>query len=259
VGNGAGSFPLTHLRERDNGVDLRSARQPHQLELQVLSELGLVGFALLMAGFAGLGWAGVRAVRSGRDPAVGLPLALLAALLVQSQLDWTWSVPGVALPALAAGGVVVASAGSTERIRSTSARRLNPFAAGGLAALTLAIMASALLPWWSQEQVASGYSALAAGRPAAAETRAGEARALNPLSIEPLLLRAVASRLRGDRAEQRDALREATRLQPDNPRAWSRLAGALGDVAEGRAAWTRVLALNPYDESARAALERGEA
>jgi O-antigen ligase len=61
VGEGAGSFPLVHLRERTTGEDRLNVRQPHNLVLEIASGLGLVGLALLGCLVAGVAWAGARA------------------------------------------------------------------------------------------------------------------------------------------------------------------------------------------------------
>ncbi|MCU0308847.1 MAG: O-antigen ligase family protein [Thermoleophilia bacterium] len=251
LGNGAGSFPLVHLRERDQGEDRLRVRQPHQLALQALVELGPLGVLLLGAAVGGIAWAAVRARRRAADPTVGLPIAVAAAFLVQSQLDWSWSIPALAAAAAGAGGVVIAAAAPGARERPALPRWALPVLAGAV----LVMVASTLLPWWSQEQVNAGNQAIAAGRPAAAEARADEARALNPLSVQPLILRAQAAALRGDPVAVVSAAREATEVQPDNPATWKLLARLLGTATpEAVRAWRRVLELSPRDQSARQAL-----
>ena len=110
----------------------------------------------------------------------------------------------------------------------------------------------------SQEKVSSGNRAISAGQPAVAEARAAEASDLNPLAIQPWLLRARAAALMDNPVGLRDAARRATEVQPDNPAGWSLLAIAYGDTPAGAAAWRRVLVLNPQDARARLALEATE-
>lgn len=251
IGEGAGSFALVHLRERVTPENRLNVRQPHQLVLEVFSGLGVIGLALLACLIGGVVWAAVRARHNRAGPAAALPLAVVAAFLLQSQLDWTWTVPALTTAAMAAAGVLIAAAapGPAALARAASAGR------AALAWVVAPIvMASALLPWWSQEQVAKGNAAVAAGQPAVAEARASDAAALNPFSIQPLLLRARAAALRNDPVALRDAARDATIVQPDNPGGWTVLALALGDTPAGRAAWRHVLVLNPLDQRARAAL-----
>ena len=252
VGEGAGSFPLVHLRERTTGEDRLNVRQPHNLVLEIASGLGLVGLALLGCLVAGVAWAGARAWQRRGPPTIALPLAVFAAFLLQSQLDWTWTVPALTTVSMAAAGVMIAAAAPGPAPPGRSVPR--PVVAGAWA-LAPIIMLSALIPWWSQEKVAQGNQAISAGQPAVAEERAQEASDLNPLAIQPWLLRARAAALLDDPAGMRAAARRATQVQPGNPAGWALLAVAYGDTPEGLAAWRQVLVLSPNDARARLALE----
>ncbi len=66
LGVGAGNYPRSYYQQRATTEDVE---QPHSIELQTLSELGLVG-GLLLAGFlAGIGWGVVRMRRvANRSP-----------------------------------------------------------------------------------------------------------------------------------------------------------------------------------------------
>ena len=252
IGEGAGSFPLVHLRDRTNPEDRLNVRQPHNLVLEVMSGMGIIGLALLAALFAGIAWAVVRATQRGAPPTIALPLAIVGAFLLQSQLDWTWTVPALTTAAMAAAGILIASATPGPMAPGRSLPRAA--IAGGWVLVPILII-SALMPWWSQQDVADGNAAVASGQPGLADSKASEAAALNPFSIQPWLLKARAAALRGDTVALRDAARRATEVQPDNPEAWTVLALALGDTAAGRAAWREVLRLNPLDARARASLE----
>jgi hypothetical protein len=255
IGEGAGSFPLVHLRERATGEDRLNVRQPHNLLMEIFSGLGVVGLALLACLIGGIAWAAVRAWQDRASPTTALPLAVVAAFLLQSQLDWTWTVPALTVVAMAAGGVIIAAAAPGP---APPGRALPRAAVGGAWAVVPVLMLSALLPWWSQEKVSSGNRAISAGQPAVAEARAAEASDLNPLAIQPWLLRARAAALMDNPVGLRDAARRATEVQPDNPAGWSLLAIAYGDTPAGAAAWRRVLVLNPQDARARLALEATE-
>ena len=252
LGEGAGTFPLVHLRERVSGEDRLNVRQPHNLVLEIGSGLGLVGLALLGCLIAGVAWAAVRAFQDRAPPTVALPLAVFGAFLLQSQLDWSWTVPALTTAAMAAGGVVIASAAPGPAAPGRALPR--PVVAGAWA-LAPIIVLSAVVPWWSQEKVASGNQAISAGQPAIAVQRAIEASELNPLAVQPWLLRARAAALAGSPVDMRMAARRATEVQPDNPAAWTLLAISYGDTAAGRAAWQQVLVLSPHDQRARLALE----
>jgi len=152
---------------------------------------------------------------------------------------------------MAAGGVVIAAAAPGPAPPGGGVPR--PVVAGAWA-LGPVIALSALIPWWSQEKVSSGNQAISAGQPAVAEVRADEASGLNPLAIQPWLLRARGAALQGDPLGMQRAAQRATQVQPANPAGWVLLAVAYGDTPQGDSAWRQVLALNPYDMRARTAL-----
>jgi len=239
AGNGAGSFPLVHLREREEAPSPREkVLDPHQIALRMASDLGVVGVALLAALVAAVWWGAARARRGGADPTVGYAIAIAAAFALHVQLDWTWSVPAVAVPAFVASGVVLAALRLPE---ARPARVLPTWSAGLLAALALAAAASAALPWLAQREVAAGYSG-------SAYAHAATARDLNPLSIEPDVLEVRAARARGDIPRALAAARRATRRQPASPRAWRLLAEAASGAGlprEARQARARVRELDP--------------
>ena len=49
IGQGAGGFPLVHLEERRASDNALNTRESHGVVLRVLSGLGLVGLAMLLA------------------------------------------------------------------------------------------------------------------------------------------------------------------------------------------------------------------
>jgi O-antigen ligase len=247
-GQGAGTFPLVHLRYRDNSIDALNPRDPHGLIPRVLSGLGIVGLILLAALAIGIGRGVRRAMRRGPKGVVALPLAVLAAIAVPSLFDRTFAVPALTVPAFAAAGVLLAAAapGRARRPR----RRAGPVGAAVGAGLTVVVIASALLPWWSARAVAAGNRALAESRPQDALDDAAAARGRNPLSLAPLRLRALANADVGDRAASLAAYRDMVELQPENPQAWELLALALGDDPGALQAWVQVLVHNPHDQRA---------
>lgn len=240
AGHGAGSFPLTHIAERTADVVGLRVGQPHQLGLEVMSELGLVGLLLGLAALATVAWAAVR-VGSGAAPA----LAILAAFLVQAQLDIPWTSPAATVPAMAAAGVIVAMAAP----RATAGRSV---AAGRLALtglLTVAATISALVFWNGERKSTEAYlraTTDVAGAAALARTAADGA----PGSIGALLVEARAHNALGRRGEATAAARRATERQPDNPFAWQCLA-AVADEATRDEAVRRWTGLDPARDQAR--------
>lgn len=107
-GDGAGSFHVRWYRERRSQENLRNA---HSLELETLSELGLVGGGLLLAVLASL-LTGLRSLRERRGTVTRSQAAaaggILVVWVVHSALDWDWQLSAVTLPALIAGALCLA-------------------------------------------------------------------------------------------------------------------------------------------------------
>jgi hypothetical protein len=103
-GIGSGAFVVEWFQQRD--VD-DPTREPHSLYLGALAELGLVGFAALMAFLGGVSAAARELWR--RDPALATgPLAALVLWAAHAGIDWDWEMPALSLVALALAGALVA-------------------------------------------------------------------------------------------------------------------------------------------------------
>lgn len=251
IGQGAGGFRLVHLRERESSEDRLLTTETHDLALRTLSGTGLVGMGLLLALLGALAVAARHALTRHRTPDLALPLAVLAAFLVQALVDWSWAIPALTVPALAAGGVVLAAAAPGP---APGTRAPGGLAVALVAGATVVAVASALLPWWSVRLDDAADRALAEGRPQLALDRAEAAAVRNPLAIAPLRTKAAALRAINEPGRAMAVQLEMTRVQPDNPATWRALARAYGADPRAEAAWRRVLELSPYDAAARAAL-----
>ncbi len=248
AGQGAGGFTLVHLQERRTGDDSLQTREAHGILPGVLSGTGLVGLVLLTALVAAVVWAIVLAATGRAPPEIGLPLAVIAAFALQAAVDFSWQIPALTVPALAAAGVVLAAASPG---REPGARtRPGGLATGVLVAVVLVGVVSATLPWWSAHRVLAGEDALASGRPGQAISLAEDARAANPFSPRPLLLMGRAYTDLRKPARALGAYRAATELQPDNAATWRALAVFLGPDRRAYAAWSEVLRLDPRDDEA---------
>ena len=92
--------------ERD--VDA-AAVEVHSLVMEMATELGLPGLALLGAFLVGVAAAGRRALAGGAPLAAGAS-AVCATWLLHASIDWDWQMPAVTLPAIVlAGGLLAAS------------------------------------------------------------------------------------------------------------------------------------------------------
>lgn len=243
TGHGAGSFPFTNLLERPESIETLRVRQPHQLGLELLTEIGIVGFGLALVALVAVL---VAARRAGRDAAPAL--AILAAFLVQAQLDIPWSFPALALPAMAAAGVILAMGARPQVRAGRGAGRV-----GVAAACALAALISGFVPWVAARRATDAMTAIAPAiglstdtRPdaatlAEASRRAARAADVNPLAVAPRLVEAQGWSAAGAQDRARDAARDATRRQPENPFAWQCLVSLTEGTerAEAQARWDR--------------------
>jgi O-antigen ligase len=256
AGVGAGNYATGYFRERRT---TEPVRQPHSLELQTLSELGVVGGLALAVFLLALLGAGVRPARSA--PARGDLSIRVAALggvtawLVQTSVDWLHLLPAVTGMALVLGGLLLCDvrpprpAGTT---LSGGSRRSVLL----LAALTagVAVLAASTGRQAAADVYRGRAGAALAADPVAAISAARQSVALDPAAPEGYYLLAAAWARLDDAARVDAALREAARREPSNYVTWA----LLGDVArrEGRAAAARALyrraaALNPLDAGLR--------
>jgi O-antigen ligase len=98
AGAGSAGYIAEWRKRRDSGLVTRDA---HSLYFETLAELGLIGFALLMALYAAVVLGLRRRWDSRRkDPLLGAGAAVLAAFAVHAGLDWDWEMPAVTLVAL---------------------------------------------------------------------------------------------------------------------------------------------------------------
>jgi tetratricopeptide (TPR) repeat protein len=167
--------------------------------------------------------------------------ALLAMTVIfgfSSLIDWTWFVPGVAVPAMLCAGWLAGRGPLVEPVgRARPRRRLA--SAPGAAASVVGVVALALVAVWftwqplrSSDADASAISAMLAGRGDEALADARAAVAIDPVSADALAtLSAVYAGL-GDQIAARAEMVRATSLQPDNPATWIAL-GAF-DLRHGR-------------------------
>ena len=224
-GFGAGSFPLIHLKYRNNRLDVK---QPHSVPLEFLSETGLIGGALGLGAIALLAAAGVSRIRQSTGAERAYAGALMAACLawgLHIWVDWDWDIPGVTVPVFLFLGVLAARPPATAADPTERRRGLLTLLAGGVLLAMFAV--SALFPALAREDSNDALSIAAKRGPAnlrEADEKAATARRLDPLAIDPIFTSADLALRRGDVARAAQLLADAVREQPDNPRLWARLA-----------------------------------
>jgi UDP-GlcNAc:undecaprenyl-phosphate GlcNAc-1-phosphate transferase len=252
-GVGAGSYQFAYFKERRTPEDIR---QPHSLELQTLSELGLVGGGLV-AIFIGAVLIGLvrRASLARRSAAeAGLVVAaggIFLVWLIHTSVDWIHLIPGVTGVALAAAAVLLSP---WRRTAAAGRGRLHMLVVACCAALVVGaavFVGSATLA----DRHATAAQQAAATDPRRALAEADRSLALNHDAVSTHYIRAAAYARLGDYVRARDALLVAGRVEPQNFVTWA-LLGDLsvrrGDRRLARAYYRKALGLNPLDPQLRA-------
>jgi hypothetical protein len=245
--------------------------EAHSYVIQTFADFGAIG--LVVSAALLIAWAlavrrtlagGGRAApdRASPEPAGvterGATVTILAVAIafgVHSAIDWTWFIPGAAVPGILCAGWV-AGRGPLEAVSPGAAtharRRIDLMRVGAAVGLGAAALLAAWIVWQplrSANAYADAVSALVRGNAGAALTDGRTAAASEPLDIQPLQLLSEVQLALGDPAAARAELLKATTLQPSNPDAWSALAAF--DTAHGRAGAAaresaRVHTLSPY-------------
>ena len=250
-GRGANSFKLVNVLERSKPI---TVTQPHNLFLQALSDVGIVGFVLLAGIAVAAILAALRTVRcsTGPERLATLALSILAAAyLVQSLVDVDWDFVAVTGLLFFVIGVLAA--------RPASAARVAPAWALGVAAGACVAATSLLLPWLSSEKTLDAYAAMDRRAYESAADRARTAHSLNALAVEPLYALGEAETLRGNLEEAEGWYVRAVRQQPDNPNTWFNLGDFELQAGNNKAACvflTRATQLDRFDGSAAAEREQ---
>ena len=293
AGVGAGAFAVARLRHRTDGAVTRHA---HGFVPQTLADLGIVGVVvstlLLLAWLA----AALRTTallprrlpfadrlpfaRPGDEPAprrdwdgdrialVALPLVALAFGL-QSIVDWTWFIPGPMAMALVAAGFVAgrgpqaALAGAPAGLAAEpAAPRFSRPDTGRIVAAVGVVLTGLVLAWATWQPEASDRATGNAlhlsdqGRFDEALAETDSAADTNPLTPEPLLVRASVQTAAGDDAAARKTLEQAVLGFPGDPHTWYRLAafqlGTLDRPDEALETLKGVLYLDPFSKPAQA-------
>ena len=259
VGVGAGNFATARLRYRkDAGV----SRHAHGFVAQTMADLGILGLALTTA--LVLAWLAAALRTTGLHPRrlpfwrgadeppprrdwdaeryAVVALGLVAVVFgLQSAIDWTWFVPGPAAMALVAAGFVAGRgpiaavgggpAGTAElpaaellRGRVPRPRRGRIVAAAGVGVAALLVAWAIWQPEASDRDTNQALELIEERDYDAAIAKTEDAADANPLTPDPLLVRATAETAAGDRAAARRTLERAVLEFPGDPQTWLRLA-----------------------------------
>lgn len=215
LGTGAGTYGTARLGVRDDGLPVG---EPHSVPLQVLSDLGIVGLALLAGLVAAAVLACRRALRRVREPEEMAARALVCvplAFALHSLVDYDLNFVAAAGPAALVLGVLLSFGAETSRV--SAGVTLGPVV---LALLVLAC-GSVLLPDLARRAVIAVYGA---DDISSAAAQARRARSLNPLSLDAIAAQAFVAERAGSLERSVELLEEGTRMQPRNPASWLALA-----------------------------------
>jgi O-antigen ligase len=251
-GLGAGNYD-------DEYYQLRRTSQyvivPHSLELQMAAELGVGGVIALLL-FCGAVLAACFARRgtlASTDRLVKVAAAgMFAAWLIDTSVDWTYDIPGLAGAAILAAALLVVPARSARAGGPRRSRRAQACAAVALAVLAL-LAASVGRQYAATRYQEAGVTDLA-GSPRAALSTLAEAEKLDPYSLQTLYSLASAYAREDNYPRARDTLLQAQALEPENyvpPALLGDLATRRGDNALAGAEYHRALVLNPNDPELR--------
>jgi hypothetical protein len=248
LGEGAGGFEYSYLRERRSDV---TARDAHSVELELLSELGFPGLVMFGAVVVGATAGGLRSRRLG-PAAAGLSAGALAAgafWLVHASIEWFWTYPALTAPIFGLLGSAAAPAVFDPRRPRARRARI-------AIAVTAIVAALAAVPLYLSERFTDDAYRIWRSDLQRAYDDLDRAANLNPFADEPLQAEAAIAREAGDRERAVEAFREAIERTPDD---WAShyLLGRLleRDDPEGAERELAIaVALNPRSEMVSGAL-----
>jgi O-antigen ligase len=280
AGTGAGTFRFTNYLYRDQ---VWVVRHSHSQWLNVLSELGLVGFVLFVVAIGGLVVAALgRLLKDRTDPERSLLAACQAAVVVfvvHMSIDWDWDMAVITVAFLLLAGVAAAyvrqrgraaevvgeAVSDTPREGAPTPRRFLPtprrfplaarILVTGLVALGVVAWG---LPYLSQRAARTAVNDASRGRLAQAAASARQAGRLDPLAVDPLITLALVQVEQRRPAAARQTLDAAVHLQPGNYEPYYQMGllelNSFGDKAVATQWFRRALALDPLDGLTRAQL-----
>jgi O-Antigen ligase len=271
AGTGAGTFGVARLRYREGE---QVSRHAHGFMPQTLADLGLIGVVisllLLGAWLVAVGRATQlypRRLRRGKPPErrdwtpdrVGLVTLTLVAVVfgLQSAIDWTWFVPGPAVMALVAGGFVAGRAPigpfPTLSLPPPAPERPRIALAAGMGVVALLFAWAIWQPESADRASNRALDLIEEGKPQEAAAKTEDAEDANPLSPEPLLVRASAQTAAGEEAAAEVTLERAVLRFPGYPDTWLRLASfQLGTIDRPDEAAETVLGVLYLDPNSKA-------
>jgi O-antigen ligase len=243
TGTGSGTFEFWWNR---NGDTRSRVRDTHNLYMQTLGELGIVGLALLAAFLGtvlvGGAWLTVKAGSRGR-PQLAAALAGCVAFCVTAIFDWMWQIPVLPVATLLLAAVLLSAGGSRPDRRPFP---WIPRLAIGLG--SLAAIAAIAVPLAAEAFTRQSQADFQAGDLTAALEKARSAQNVEPAAATPRLQQALVLERLGELEQATAAARAATERESTNWRTWlvlSRIEAERGRAAASLHAYRKAGSLDP--------------
>ena len=282
-GVGAGAFEKARLRHR---TDASVTQHAHGWIPQTMADLGLIGLAVTtllflawaLAALSATGLVPRRLLRGGADATppprrdwdadriAVVTLALVPLVFgIQSLLDWTWFIQEPAVMALIPAGYLAGLGPLGEdgdRGTPAAAERRIQWRpdAGRIVAALAAVVTALLLAWaiWQPEAsdraTNEALALLDEKKFDQALAKTDDAEDLNPLTPDPLLVRASIETAANREADAQQNLERAVLLFPGDPQTWYRLAafqlGTLDAPEQALDTIRGALYLDPHSQAA---------
>ena len=242
-GEGAGSFHEAWEQDRPIGSYVLDA---HSLYVEVLGELGLVGFALVCAlvlAAVGVIVQSLRRAKGTQRPTIAALSGVLVAFGFALAVDWMWELTVVTTVGMA----VLALLASATTSRSTGTTPIEWRVA--VVATALAAVVVTLPPLLASNRLEASQAAARKGSFGSALSEARAARDLQPWAASPYLQLALIEEGAGRLRPARVWLAEALERDPRNATLWviaARLDTKSGRIEDARLALARARQLNPF-------------
>ena len=256
AGKGAGSYEAWWAQ---NGSLAMFVRDAHSLYLEVLGELGVVGFLLFVSVFVVALAVGLRRLRgAAREEGVAIA-ALVAGFLAYAVgigIDWMWELTIVSVVGMTTLGFLTGAATSATAVPRLltdpppGERRSRRRFAAGVAAVAIGwlIVCAQAIPFLAEIKVSDSQAASQRGDGREALDDAAAARNIQPWAASPYLQLALVQEAVGDLEAADQAIREGIERDPLDWRLWlvaSRIETKAGEIAAARRSLARAAELNP--------------
>jgi O-antigen ligase len=247
TGEGAGAYESWWA---EHGNMRKFVRSAHSLYLEMLGELGLIGFLLLMSAFgAAFVAAGRRLLRTTGDErtTIAALLGALVAFMVGAGIDWMWELTIVSVVGIACLALLVGPGSDVAGHRAVVPRlRVTPRAVlVGVCALAICLQGILLL---SNMRLEQSQDAATRGDADAARSAALDASLLQPWAASPYLQLALLSEHERDLPNARAHIGDALERDARDWRLWlvsARIETAAGNITQARRDLWRARTLNP--------------